>query len=177
MMWKFDENRGDFLPVLPGQIEADPDALYIFQRGDAVMVREDGHERPMPEHLDVCGLTFDRERFEGFHPLPSPSSAVMHALYTLADYPVLAALAAKRTQASKLDGRACRAIYQDARHGIKWQAMSSHESDFVRRLGLVANPVEPTVTVTCDGEHLMARLGDGRVLRHHDAVNGSHDQE
>jgi hypothetical protein len=38
----------------------------------------------------------------------------MHALYTLADYPVLAALAAKRTQASKLDGRACRAIYEDA---------------------------------------------------------------
>jgi hypothetical protein len=32
-------------------------------------------------------------------------SAVLHAVYTLADYPVLASIAAKRTQARKLDGR------------------------------------------------------------------------
>ena len=37
------------------------------------MVREDGHERPMPEQLDVAGVTFDRESFEGANPLPPDS--------------------------------------------------------------------------------------------------------
>ena len=69
MEWRFDENRADFRPAAPGEIEADPDALYIIQRGDVLMVREDGHERPMPERLEVAGVTFDREQFEGTHPL------------------------------------------------------------------------------------------------------------
>ena len=70
MQWRYDENRADFRPALPGEIEADPDALYIIQRGDVLMVREDGHERPMPERLEVAGVTFDREQFEGSaHPL------------------------------------------------------------------------------------------------------------
>ncbi len=69
MEWRFDENRADFRPAAPGEIEADPDALYIVQRGDVLMVREDGHERPMPERLEVAGVTFDREQFEGTHPL------------------------------------------------------------------------------------------------------------
>lgn len=34
------------------------------------MVREDGHERPMPERLEVAGVTFDREQFECL-PIPS----------------------------------------------------------------------------------------------------------
>ncbi len=59
----------------------------------------------------------------------------MYALYTLADYPVLAELAAKRTQASRLDGRACRAIYDSALSGIDWQAVSEHEREFMRQLG------------------------------------------
>ena len=42
MQWRYDENRADFRPALPGEIEADPDALYIIQRGDVLMVREDG---------------------------------------------------------------------------------------------------------------------------------------
>ena len=71
MKWRYDENWADFRPGLPGEIEADPDALYIIQRGDVLMVREDGHERPMPERLDVAGQMFDQERFAGFgHPLP-----------------------------------------------------------------------------------------------------------
>jgi len=61
---------------------------------------------------------------------------VMHALYRLADYPVLAALAAERTKASRLDGRACRAIYDSALHDIDWQAVSVHERDLMRRLGV-----------------------------------------
>ena len=70
MQWRYDENRADFRPALPGEIEADPDALYIVQRGDVLMVREDGHERPMPERLDVAGQMFDREQFE-CRPIPS----------------------------------------------------------------------------------------------------------
>lgn len=70
MQWRFDENRADFRPALSGEIEADPDALYIIQRGDVLMVREGGHEWPMPERLDVAGQMFDREQFEGSgHPL------------------------------------------------------------------------------------------------------------
>ena len=69
MQWRYDENRADFCPALPGEMEADPDALYIVQRGDVLMVREDGHERPMPERLEVAGVMFDREQFEGCHPL------------------------------------------------------------------------------------------------------------
>ncbi|EFH9501841.1 hypothetical protein GA347_25440 [Escherichia coli] len=68
-VWRFDENRADFRPAAPGEIEADPDALYIIQRGDVLMVREGGHERPMPERLDVAGVMFDREQFEGNHTL------------------------------------------------------------------------------------------------------------
>lgn len=62
-------------------------------------------------------------------------AAVMNALYTLADYPMLAELAAKRTQAGRLDGRACHAIYVEAMPGV-WQAVSDHEREFMRRLGL-----------------------------------------
>jgi hypothetical protein len=61
---------------------------------------------------------------------------VMHALYRLADYPILAALAAERTQASRLDGRACRAIYDAVLPDIDWQAVSEHELEFMRRLGV-----------------------------------------
>ena len=63
MRWIFDTNRADFRPALPGEIEADPDALHIILRGDALMVREDGRERPMPERLGVAGVIFDREQF------------------------------------------------------------------------------------------------------------------
>ena len=59
MQWRYDENRADFRPALPGEIEADPDALYIIQRGDVLMVREEGQERPMPERLEVAGVTFE----------------------------------------------------------------------------------------------------------------------
>lgn len=62
-------------------------------------------------------------------------AAVMHALYTLADYPMLAELAAKRTQASRLDGRTCRAIYDAALPGI-WQTVSDHERQFMQQLGV-----------------------------------------
>lgn len=68
--------------------------------------------------------------------VPSDDPTIMHAVYVLADYPVLAALAAERTQATRLDGRACRAIYEDARQRIDWQAMPPHEREFAQRLGV-----------------------------------------
>ena len=63
-VWKFDENRAAFGPASLDEIEADPCGLYILWRGDEVMVREDGIERPMPERLTVAGVPFDREQFE-----------------------------------------------------------------------------------------------------------------
>lgn len=66
-VWKFDENRAAFGPASLDEIEADPCGLYILWRGDEVMVREDGIERPMPERLAVAGEPFDREQFK---PLP-----------------------------------------------------------------------------------------------------------
>ena len=68
--------------------------------------------------------------------VPSDDPTIMHAVYVLADYPVLAALAAERTQATRLDGRACRAIYEDARQRIDWQAMPPYEREFAQRLGV-----------------------------------------
>jgi hypothetical protein len=69
-IWIFDENRADFRPALPG--EADPDALHIIQRGDALMVYEDGRERPMPDQMEVAGVLFDREQFEDTRPACPP---------------------------------------------------------------------------------------------------------
>ena len=76
MLWRFDEDRADFRPALPGEIEADPDALYVIQRGDVLMVREDGRERPMPERLDVAGVMFDREQFAAVIPNETTITAI-----------------------------------------------------------------------------------------------------
>jgi hypothetical protein len=65
---------------------------------------------------------------------------VMHSLYLLADYPVLAALVQERTSATKLDGRACRLIYSEALPRIDWQAMSARELAFLRSLGIEGRP-------------------------------------
>ncbi len=70
----------------------------------------------------------------------SNDPAVMHALYPLADYPVLASLAQGRTKASKLDGRACRYIYEAALPRIDWQAVSASELAFMRALGIEVKP-------------------------------------
>lgn len=65
---------------------------------------------------------------------------VMHALYRLANYPVLAALAREGTEAVKLDGRACRYIYEAAQPRIDWQAVSASEQAFMRTLGIEVMP-------------------------------------
>lgn len=62
--------------------------------------------------------------------------AILHAIYTLADYPVLAALAADRTQATRLDGRACLHLYMAGLGNIDWLTVSPPEKQLMRRLGL-----------------------------------------
>lgn len=62
---------------------------------------------------------------------------VFHALYRLADYPVLAALSSDRSQAMRLDGRACRHLYESERQQIDWRTVSAQELDFMRSLGIV----------------------------------------
>lgn len=66
--------------------------------------------------------------------------AVWHALHRLADYPVLDALAREGTKGIKLDGRACRYIYEAALPRIDWQAVSASELAFMRSLGIEVKP-------------------------------------
>ena len=66
--------------------------------------------------------------------------ATMHTLYRLADYPVLASLAQGGTKAIKLDGRACRYIYEAALPRIDWQAVLPSERAFMLLLGIEVRP-------------------------------------
>ena len=68
--------------------------------------------------------------------------AVWHALHRLTDYPVLAALAREGTEAIKLDGRACRYIYEAGLPRIDWQALSVSERVFMRSLGIAITAAE-----------------------------------
>ena len=76
MRWIFDTNRADFRPALPGESEADPDALHIIQRGDVLMVCEDGRERPMPDQMEVAGVMFDRDQFTQWPPNSTTRTAI-----------------------------------------------------------------------------------------------------
>ena len=70
--------------------------------------------------------------------------AVMQTLHQLAEYPVLAALAASRTQAARLDGRACRYLYEAAGSVLAQYEVSENERAFMQQLGVVVqtNPRE-----------------------------------
>ena len=83
MRWIFDTNRADFRPALPGEIEADPDALHIIQRGDVLMVCEDGRERPMPDQMEVAGVMFDRDQFTQWPSNSTTRTAIVRAPDTL----------------------------------------------------------------------------------------------
>ena len=60
----------------------------------------------------------------------------MHGLHRLANYPVLAALARPRTEATRLDGRACHFLYSEAISRIDWATVSPDERSFIQRLGI-----------------------------------------
>lgn len=79
----------------------------------------------------VCGQPWARPV------VPRDDPAIIHALYRLTDYPMLNSLASGRTTATRLDGRACRAIYETALpHIIDWEAVSASERVFMRSLGI-----------------------------------------
>jgi hypothetical protein len=61
---------------------------------------------------------------------------VWHALYRLADYPVLAEAAGERTHATRLDGRACHHLYQQALDHIDWKAVTEREQSLMKSLGI-----------------------------------------
>jgi hypothetical protein len=57
-------------------------------------------------------------------------------LHELSDYPVLAELARSRTNAHRLDGRACKHVYESDLPSIDWEAVSPKEKWFMRSLGI-----------------------------------------
>jgi len=85
--------------------------------------------------------------------------AVMQALYRLADYPVLAALASTRTAATRLDGRACLHLYKEALGAIDWPTVSDAERNLMRRLGLFA------ICPSCGAATLVRNTRDHAVTR------------
>lgn len=62
-----------------------------------------------------------------------------HVLFNLADYPVLAELARKRTDATQLDGWTCRSIYKKALKGINLGMLSETERQLLVALGVLVN--------------------------------------
>ena len=80
----------------------------------------------------VAGTWWRRE----FGPQGRADFIVMDALHRLADYPMLHVLARERTQAIRLDGRACRYIYEAAVTVIDWDVVSARELAFMRLLGI-----------------------------------------
>lgn len=64
----------------------------------------------------------------------------LHVVHLLADHPVLASLAQERTAATRLDGRACRYLYEAALPRLDWQALSDSELAFMRSLGIEFRP-------------------------------------
>lgn len=84
------------------------------------------------EKMKLCSV----QRMEANTVAAQASAAVLHAVYTLSDYPVLARIAATRTQARKLDGRACLHLYKSALGDVDWTAVTPVEKEFIQRLGL-----------------------------------------
>lgn len=97
--------------------------------------------------------------------------ALMHALYLLADYPVLALLARDRTTATRLDGRACQHLYTEAAATMDVSCLPAQELAFMRALGVEPPGLESLVAITQEGEYLIARLSGGRILRHQNALS------
>lgn len=84
----------------------------------------------------VNGRWYGRHGPEGLDAEP----ANMHVLHRLSDYPVLATLARECTEAIKLDGRACRYVYEAALPRIDWKAVSANERAFMHLLGIKVQP-------------------------------------
>lgn len=66
-----------------------------------------------------------------------------HALHVLAEYPMLAALARRHTEAKKLDGRAIASIYKAHLSDIDQQVVLVHERNLMRELGIELSITTP----------------------------------
>ena len=65
-VWKLDEDRVQFNRVLPAEIEADPEGVYVTREQDGTLrLRAGGGvEIVRDETLTLAGVEFNREDFE-----------------------------------------------------------------------------------------------------------------
>lgn len=94
-----------------------------------------GSGLPIVEGVERAAYAWDWEGWVCGQAFSDP--AVMRALHRLADYPALSALAATRTQATRLDGRACRYLYEAAGSALAQYEVSENERAFMQQLGVV----------------------------------------
>lgn len=95
---------------------------------------------PIVEGVERAAYAWDWEGWVCGQAFSDP--AVMRALHRLADYPALSVLAATRTQATKLDGRACRYLYEAAGSALAQHEVSENEQASMQQLGVVV-PTNP----------------------------------
>lgn len=65
--WWFDPDAKEFHVVLPLMVRNDPDAYYVIRDGLGDLWVHDPWGRECPahfEHVEVYGMTFDREQFD-----------------------------------------------------------------------------------------------------------------
>ena len=110
-----------------------------------------GCGRPIVEGVERAAYAWDWEGWVCGQAFSDP--AVMRALHRLADYPVLAALAATRTHATSLDGRACRYLYEAAGSALAQYEVSESERAFMQQLSVVvptnAREAEEVLLTVC----------------------------
>ena len=99
-----------------------------------------GCGRPIVEGVERAAYAWDWEGWVCGQAFSDP--AVMRAFHRLANYPALSVLAATRTQATKLDGRACRYLYKTAGSALPQHEVSENEQAFMQQLGVVV-PTNP----------------------------------
>lgn len=66
IVWKFDENTTEFDRVLPAEIEADPEGVYVTREQDGTLrLRAGGGvEVVRGETLTLAGVEINREQFD-----------------------------------------------------------------------------------------------------------------
>ena len=110
-----------------------------------------GSGRPIVEGVERAAYAWDWEGWVCGQAFSDP--AVMRALHRLADYPVLAALAATRTHATSLDGRACRYLYEAAGSALAQYEVWESERAFMQQLSVVvptnAREAEEVLLTVC----------------------------
>ena len=99
-----------------------------------------GSGLPIVEGVERAAYAWDWEGWVCGQAFSDP--AVMRAFHRLANYPALSVLAATRTQATKLDGRACRYLYKTAGSALPQHEVSENEQAFMQQLGVVV-PTNP----------------------------------